>query len=89
MASVLVQIKVKEFAVWKKVFDANASNRVSHGELSTQIYRDASDSNKISILGKWKSIENAQNFMHSPELKAAMENAGVEGPPHISFLNEA
>jgi hypothetical protein len=38
---------------------------------------------------EWDSLENAQKYAQSPELKAAMERAGVEGPPDISFLNEA
>ena len=37
---------------------------------------------------EWDSIANAQNFMKSPELKSAMQNAGVSEEPQISFLNE-
>jgi hypothetical protein len=40
-------------------------------------------------INKWNSMENAQKFAHSPELKAAMEKAGVVGAPNIHFLNEA
>jgi quinol monooxygenase YgiN len=88
MASMLVQIKVKDFAEWKKVFDSGAGLRATNGELSHQIYRDASDPNKISAIYKWNSLANAQKFAQSPELKAAMEKAGVAGPPNVSFLNE-
>jgi quinol monooxygenase YgiN len=89
MASMLIQHKVKDFAEWKKVFDSVAGLRASSGELSTQIFRDASDSNSLTIINKWNSLENAQKFAHSPELKAAMEKAGVAGPPNVYFLNEA
>jgi quinol monooxygenase YgiN len=89
MASMLIQHKVKDYAEWKKMFDANAALRTSSGELSYQIYRDASDASKLTILNKWSSLESAQKFAHSPELKAAMEKAGVEGPPVVYFLNEA
>ena len=85
----LVQHKVKDFANWKKVYDSQAALRASSGELSDQIYRDISDQNKLTIIFKWSSLENAQKFAQSPELKAAMEKAGVEGPPTITFLNEA
>jgi len=63
--------------------------RKSFGELSAQVYRDASDPNKITTINKWNTIANAQKFAHSPELKAAMEKAGVVGAPIVSFLNEA
>jgi quinol monooxygenase YgiN len=89
MATMLVQHKVKSFAEWKKGFDSAAELRKSSGELSTQVYQDASDPNKVTVVNKWDSLANAQKFAHSPELKAAMEKAGVDGPPSVSFLNEA
>ncbi len=88
MASMLVQHKVKDFADWKKVYDSVADLRSSNGELSDKIYRDESDPNSLTIIFKWDSIANAQRYAQSPELKAAMEQAGVEGPPNIHFLNE-
>ena len=89
MASMLVQHQVKDYAQWKKVYDSVKDLRTSNGELTDQIYHDASDPNKLTILFKWDSMENAQKYANSPELKAAMEKAGVEGRPNIFFLNEA
>ena len=88
MASMLVKHKVKDFAEWKKVYDSVADLRASNGELSDRIYRDASDPNSLTLIFKWDSLENAQKYAQSPELKAAMERAGVEGPPNIYYLNE-
>jgi quinol monooxygenase YgiN len=85
----LIQHHVKDYAEWKKVFDSAAGLRSSNGELSAQIFRDASDPNSLTIINKWNSLENAQKFAHSPDLKAAMEKAGVAGPPNVFFLNEA
>lgn len=85
----LIQHQVKDYAAWKKVFDSAIDLRKSNGELSAQVYRDASDPNKITTINKWNTIANAQKFAHSPELKAAMEKAGVVGAPIVSFLNEA
>ena len=45
MASMLIQHTVKDFAAWKKVFDSHAGLRTANGELSTQIFRDASNPN--------------------------------------------
>ena len=89
MASMLIQHQVKDFAAWKKVFDSALDMRKSNGEISAQVYRDANDPNKITTINKWISLESAQKFAHSPELKAAMETAGVVGAPSVSFLNEA
>ena len=85
----LVQHHVKDFAAWKKVFDSALEMRKSSGELSAEVYRDASDPNKVTTINKWNTLANAQKFAHSPDLKTAMEKAGVVGAPEISFLNEA
>jgi quinol monooxygenase YgiN len=89
MASVLIQHMVKDYAEWKKVFDSAIELRTSSGEISAQVFRDASDPNKLTVINKWDSMANAQKFVHSPDLKAAMEKAGVVGAPTIYFLNEA
>ena len=88
MATMMVQYKVKDFAEWKTVFDSVAGLRASNGALSDQVYRDASDPNKITLVFKWNSLENAQKWSQSPEMKAAMAKAGVDGPASFSFLNE-
>ena len=89
MATMLVQHKVKNFAEWKKVYDSIAGLRASNGELSDQVFRDASNPNKLTLVFKWDSLPNAQKWAQSPELRAAMEKAGVDGPPSISFMNES
>jgi heme-degrading monooxygenase HmoA len=88
MASILITHEVKDFAAWKKVFDSSADLRRSSGEVSVQLFRDASDPNKVTVLNRWKSMADAQKFILSPELKAAMERAGVVGQPSVSFLTE-
>jgi quinol monooxygenase YgiN len=89
MASMLVQHQVKDFAEWKKVYDSVSDLRASNGEISDQIYRDESTPNNLTVIFKWDSLENAKKYAQSPELKAAMEKAGVLGKPNIYFLNEA
>ena len=72
MATMLIQQKIKDFAEWKKVYVSVAGLRAANGELSDQIYRDASDPSKLTIVFKWYSRANAQKWAQSPELKAAM-----------------
>jgi len=88
MATMLVQHKVKDFAVWKKVFDSVKDLRTSNGETSAALYQQDGDPNSLTLVFGWDSLENAKKYAHSPELKAAMEQAGVVGAPTISFLNE-
>jgi len=85
----LITHKVKDFAEWKKFFDSKIDFRKANGELSAQIFRDGSDPDTITVINKWSSMEKAQKFAHSPELKASMEASGVIGTPAVHFLTEA
>jgi heme-degrading monooxygenase HmoA len=88
MATLLVQLHVKDFTAWKKGFEEGSSLRSSHGGLSAQIYHGVSDPEAVTVLMKWDSLNNAQKFAGSPDLKAAWQRAGVEGVPSVSFLTE-
>ena len=50
MASLLIQHTVKDYTEWKKVFDSVKDLRTSSGELSYQIYRDSTDTNKLTVI---------------------------------------
>ena len=89
MTSMLVRSQVKDFQAWKKVYDEAADLRASFGGGADQVFQDASDPNTFIAIIKWDTLENAQKYAQSPELKATMEKAGVVGPPTVYFLNEA
>ena len=89
MTTMMIQLKVKDFGAWKKVFDTGRHLRTSNGELSHRIFHDTSDPNKVTAIYQWNSLANAQKFAQSPELKTAMMEAGVQGPPSVTFLDEA
>jgi len=89
MASLFVRAQVKDFQAWKKVYDEAADLRSSFGGGADRIYRDESDPNTYTAIIEWDSIENAKRYSQSPELKTAMERAGVLGPPTVHYLNEA
>ena len=62
---------------------------IAFATMITYIYSLASDPNSLTLVFEWDSLDNARKYAQSPELKAAMEKAGVVGPPEIFFLNEA
>jgi quinol monooxygenase YgiN len=83
----LAQHQVEDFPNWKAVFDRVADLRQANGEKSAQIFHDAENPNKLTLLFEWDSIENAQSYAQNPDLAAAMKEAGVTGPPKFFFLN--
>jgi quinol monooxygenase YgiN len=84
---VLAQHQVEDFPKWKAVFDNAADLRQASGEKSAQIFHDAENPNKLTMLFEWDSIENAKKYSQNPDLVAAMQKAGVTGPPNFFFLN--
>jgi len=88
MSATIVQQRVKDYEAWRKEFDAMRHVRASMGADGDQVYRDSDDPHKVTIILKWKSLADARKYFNSPELKAAISRAGVEGPQSISFAEE-
>ena len=89
MAYMFVRHSVKDYDAWKVIFDSVADLRRENGERSYQILRQGNGSNEVFALFEWDNLDNAKKYASSPELRAAMERAGVTGKPDISFLEEA
>jgi hypothetical protein len=51
--------------------------------ISTSVYRSADNVSDVTVIHDFKSVEKAKAFATSPELKAAMDKAGVKGAPQV------
>lgn len=88
MAYMYARHTVEDYDAWKSVFDSVSDLREQNGERSYQILRNGNGSNELILLFEWDSLENAERYAASPELREAMERAGVIGKPEILFLEE-
>jgi heme-degrading monooxygenase HmoA len=89
MAYMFVRHSVEDYQAWKSVFDSVGDLRRRNGEKSYQILRQDNGSNNLVALFEWDNLDNARKYAASPELKEAMQRAGVTGKPEILFLEEA
>lgn len=89
MAYTIVKHKVNDFAAWKKVFDEFEPTRKAAGEKSAVVLLTDGDPNEVSVINTWDSIAAGKAFFESPELREAMEGAGVASPPEFFLGNEA
>jgi hypothetical protein len=89
MALVIVRHKVKDFAAWKRVFNAHAPARGTAGLSNTRLYRSVDDPSEVVILFDTDDIAKAQQFVDSADLKSAMTAAGVIDKPDVFILNAA
>ncbi len=88
MTTFIVTHKVKDFNQFKKVFDDNRQLTEKKGIKITGVYNSAEDKNHAIVISEAPSLEVAKAFTTSPDLKAAMEKAGVTSMPEVTFLNK-
>jgi len=81
-----VNLKVANFEKWKAAFDSGDGLRRGAGEKGYQLFRASDDPNNLVLLCEWSSVEAAQKFMHSDELRQAQQEAGVTQYPDITTL---
>jgi len=53
----------------------------------TYIMRNDDNPNEIVVTLGWSDLDQARQYAASPELKEAMQKAGVTGRPEVLFLN--
>lgn len=85
-AAVLVSHSVADFDRWKVTFDAAESARRAAGVLGHHVNRAEDDPNRLTVFLAVSDIERAQTFANSAELKSDMEQAGVTGPPELTWM---
>jgi quinol monooxygenase YgiN len=86
--TMIVKHTVSDYGNWKRVYDEFASVRKEKGVTGASVHRDANDPNTIIVTHQFKDMNAATAFANSEELKSAMANAGVTGPPEIWFTED-
>jgi heme-degrading monooxygenase HmoA len=86
MAHFIVHHQVADFDRWKPVFDEHASMRKAAGCQGGYVLRSADDPNEVTIVFDWDNMDNAQAFASSENLREAMQRAGVQGRPDVTFM---
>jgi heme-degrading monooxygenase HmoA len=89
MTTLYVHHKVADYAKWRVVFDEMDTIRHARGEIGFRVLRSASDPNEIVILTEWPTADQARQYAQSPDLRDAMQRAGVISQPEVLFLEEA
>ena len=88
MATIFIKINVEDYEKWKRVYDRAAVVRKERGGLTSTIYRDPKDPNVVIAIHQYKDWDSAMAWVNSSELRSAMAEAGVMGPPVAWFGEE-
>ncbi len=78
MIFIHVRHKVKDYGVWKKVFDDFAPERKKGGEKGYEIFATQDDPNDVFLIFEWDNWENFKTFSSSEATQMAIKRAQVE-----------
>jgi hypothetical protein len=86
MPHILIRHKVADFQKWKPFYDAHRPVREKAGLKQIHLGRNVANPNEVVILFEGADLERAKAFAGSDDLKRTMQEAGVLGPPDVTFL---
>ena len=88
-ATLLVRHQVEDYAAWRAVYDSVEPLRTEHGCTDAEVLVDPADKQDVYVLHRFPTLDQAQAYAGSSELREAMGRAGVSGPPRIEIAVEA
>ncbi len=86
-AMVYIQHPVEDFDAWLPHYDAFEDKRVAANVVAMWVYRDLDQPDVVHGLHGAGDVETLQSFAQMEELRNAMQEAGVSGPPRFDYLN--
>ena len=84
-----VRHEVNDYAAWRKAYNEFDKTRRKLGVTAQAVYQSTDNPNDVTVTHDFKSVDKAKAFAASPELKAAMEKAGVKSAPQVWFTTRA
>ena len=88
MTTAFIQHKVTDYNDWKQVYDSVAEMQKHDGVIAQAVYQSVEDPNDVTVTHEFVSLEAAQAFLASDDLKQAMEHAHVASKPTVWFGNK-
>ncbi|MEV7647093.1 hypothetical protein [Arthrobacter sp. NPDC089319] len=85
MALLLILHRVANYDAWREVYDSVADLQKSAGVTRESVHRMVDDPNNVLVLHYFDSVDQARAFTTLPELKDAIQRAGVQGEPRFEF----
>jgi hypothetical protein len=88
MITAIIRHEVRDFAEWKKIFDADLPKVEKAGAKLLGIYTSVKNPNDVTMIFEAPEVELYDTLMSDPERQEAIRSAGVIGVPVASFLNK-
>ena len=85
MYGILVKFTVKDYGVWRKLFDAAAGPRETSGLRTTAVISSVDDPSKVMVVFQTADLAKAKAHLSDPETRKGQASSGFLAPPEIFF----
>ena len=89
MTTLFVRHEMADYTAWRQAYDAFQPKARTLGVQADAVYQAADNPNEVTVTHDFATLEAAQAFAGSPELRTAMHDAGVVGAPTIWLAQRA
>jgi heme-degrading monooxygenase HmoA len=90
VALMVVLHRVDDYDAWRTVYEEGRPLQQAAGVLEESVYRMTDDLNHVLVLHRFATSDEAEAFLSSDELRAAMSRAGVQpGTMRAELFEEA
>jgi hypothetical protein len=80
---------VRDYQAWRQEYNSFEPQQRAGGVTAESVHRAKDDPNNVLVLHSFKTMAEAEAFVANPELREAMQRAGVEGEPRLEFFEDA
>ena len=88
MGTLIVQSQVEDYDRWREVYDRRTDIRERFGITDERVLRSVDDGNRLTVLMEG-DLDQLRSLAGSEELREAMQEAGIVGPPSMTFAEDA
>ena len=85
MALLTIQHSVRDYGVWRAVYDTLGEVREDWGVTADMVHQLADAPNTVLVLHQFATVAQARGFLTNRAMRAAMHRAGVEGAPRVEI----
>ena len=89
MVRMFVRHRVADYGAWRAVYDGLDATRVEMGASGHEVFQAVGDPTDVTAWHDFSTHDAADAFASSPQLREAMQNAGVQGAPDVWFTTSA
>lgn len=87
MAISVVLHRVADYDAWRRVYDSVADLQKAGGVTAESVHRMGGDPDNVLVIHHFDTVDAAQAFFASPDLRDAMMRGGIQGEPRIEFFD--